>query len=200
MSNLHVYIYAMLMWVTSHTSCFGVAPKHLNKPTKGETLNLVVNIFLHIQKSFFSKEKRETYCFSLSFWIFLIFYFKLDPLWWLLNYLEMRKEEQRREVERKLFWHHLSLPIQRSLITTLLLQIQGNFSHTQPPTEWTQVKTCNFRIYLIFTSLLVTFKAAEKNISNKLLKYCVRYILLFKYLTLSLWLIWENNGIFALWD
>lgn len=40
----------------------------------------------------------------------------------------MRKGEERREVERKLFWHHLSLPIQRSLVTTLLFQIQGNLS------------------------------------------------------------------------
>ena len=184
MSNLHVYIYAMLMWFTSHISCFGVAPKCLNKPTKGETLNHVVNIFLHIQRSF-SKAHSKTYCFSLSFWIFFIFYFKRNPLWWLLNYLEMRKGEERREVERKLFWHHLSLPIQRSLITTLLLQIQGNLSHTKPPTEWTQVKTSNFRIHIIFTFLLVTFKAAEKNTSNKLLKYCIGYILLFKHLTVT---------------
>lgn len=73
-----------------------------------------------------------------------------------------RKERGRKEIilapsfpsYSKVFSYYSALPNSRQSF------------HTKPPTEGTQVKTSNSRIHLIFTSLLVTFKAAEKNISN----------------------------------
>lgn len=74
----------------------------------------------------------------------------------------------------------------------LILQIQGTLSHPNSPTDWTQVITRIFRIQLLFTSLSVTFKAAEKNPANKLLQDCTGDMLLFRHLRVSLWFIWEE--------
>lgn len=145
--------------VTQSTCVLFWVPKIcLSKSTRGKILNHV-NTFLHILRNF-SKTHSKTYCSSLNFWLSFLwkkkkhfywrFFFKLDPLWWLLNYLEMRKGEEKREVEKKWLWHHPSLPIQRSLIATLLLQSQDNLSHTKPTTQWKYTKTSGSRISVTF--------------------------------------------------
>lgn len=144
----------------THSTCvlFWAPTIRSSKSTRGKILNHV-NTFLHILRNF-SKTHSKTYCSSLNFWLSLlwkkntlllkIFFSKLDPLWWLLNYLEMRKGEEKREVEKKWLWHHPSFPIQRSLIATLLLQSQDNLSHTKPTTQRTHTKTSGSRISVTF--------------------------------------------------